>query len=168
MNNPMNNEQSLTYAQDLLQPWTLSSETLEINRLDVVLAAENLANAVQALRTAQWGYLSAITGIDRPAPQPEGEAPAAEDQIEIIYHFCWGASVASLHVFVPYSNPVVPTVCKIIPSAVLYEQELIEMYGVEISDTPTRAHLLLPDDWPEGVYPLRKSFHGLNSQGGKA
>jgi Ni,Fe-hydrogenase III component G len=29
--------------------------------------------------------------------------------------------------------------------------------------TPDPGKLLLPDDWPDGVYPLRKSFTGLET-----
>ena len=41
--------------------------------------------------------------------------------------------------------------------------ELIEMFGFVIEDTPDPARLLLPDDWPDGVYPLRKAFEGLGA-----
>ena len=32
---------------------------------------------------------------------------------------------------------------------------------IEVEGTPDSSHLLLPDEWPDGVYPLRKDFHGL-------
>ncbi|NMC80497.1 MAG: hydrogenase large subunit, partial [Chloroflexi bacterium] len=51
----------------------------------------------------------------------------------------------------------------LIPSATLYERELMEMMGVQLVGTPSSDRLLLPDEWPENVFPLRKSFTGLNS-----
>jgi Ni,Fe-hydrogenase III component G len=45
--------------------------------------------------------------------------------------------------------------------ATLYERELIEMFGITIEGTPNTDKLLLPDDWPAGVYPLRKEFTGF-------
>jgi len=58
----------------------------------------------------------------------------------------------------PREAPVVPSLSEIIPSAEAFERELREMFGVEISGLKTPERLYLPDDWPEGVYPLRKDF----------
>ena len=58
---------------------------------------------------------------------------------------------------------LVPTICDIIPSATLYERELMELFGVTVEGTPDPARLVLPDEWPEGVYPLRKSFTGTKT-----
>ena len=153
--------QSLDKAESLLSPWTDSFTRPDDHRLDVVLAAKDLAAAAAALVEVRWGYLAAITGIDRPAIAGEDGAPQAEDEIEIMYTFCWGAAITSLRVKVPYSNPVIATVCDLIPSASFYERELMEMYGVVVENTPNPERLMLPDIWPEGVYPLRKSFSGL-------
>jgi Ni,Fe-hydrogenase III component G len=40
----------------------------------------------------------------------------------------------------------------------------MELFGVEIVGTPDTDRLVLPDDWPHGVYPLRKSFTGFDSE----
>ncbi len=130
----------------------------ENNRLDIVIPAEALLGSVQALQQAHWGYLAAITGLDHPGiPPTEGE-PAPEGHVEAIYSFCNGPAVLNLRVRLPYSHPVVPSVCGLIPSATLYERELMEMFGVTIEGTPDTSRLILADAWPEGVYPLRKSF----------
>ncbi|MEM5775585.1 MAG: NADH-quinone oxidoreductase subunit C, partial [Anaerolineaceae bacterium] len=85
-----------------------------------------------------------------------------DGSIELMYHFVTGAAVLTLHVWVTYTNPGVPSVANQIPSAVLYELEVAEMFGVKFRNLPTdKEHLLLPDDWPQNVYPLRKSFTGL-------
>ena len=34
----------------------------------------------------------------------------------------------------------------------------MEMFGVTVVDTPNPDRLFLPDEWPAGVYPLRKDF----------
>ncbi|NMC53616.1 MAG: NADH-quinone oxidoreductase subunit C [Chloroflexi bacterium] len=154
----LDNQQSLTLARELLQPWAISESTPAAERLDVEISAENLVPAVQALHQAGWGYLSAITGIDRSSDNPEEEG-----RIEVMYHFSWGGVVTTLRLFVPYANAVIGSVCHEIPSATLYEREMIEMYGIEFPGTPSTEHLLLPDDWPAGVYPMRKSFTGLDT-----
>jgi len=144
----------LTNTQTLLAPLAGMITQPEANRLDAVLSADQLTAAAAAL-LAQDFYLSAITGLDLPP------AEEREGQIELLYHFCKGAAVVTLRLMVPYSSPNAPTMCDLIPSATLYERELIEMFGVELVGTPSTAKLLLPDDWPDGVYPLRKSFTGL-------
>ncbi len=59
---------------------------------------------------------------------------------------------------VPRSEPRVPSLVDIWPSLILQERENWEMFGVVFEGHPDLRHLLLPPDWPEGVYPLRKDF----------
>ncbi len=164
-------------ARELLTPISTDTASPEENRLDVIIPSADLIRAAEILHNAKWGYLSAITGLDHipssVASTEEREwAHIGEDQeqtgfgyggsIEVLYHFCDGAAVVTLRVQLPYQYPVVPSICKIIPSATLFERELIEMFGVNVVNTPNIEHLLLPDDWPAGVYPLRKEFIGFD------
>lgn len=155
----MDTTQALETAEQYLRPLSTEVKIPEANRADYYMPAENLHAAVKALVDARWGYLSAITGLDVPA----AEGSETEGGVDVLYHFCEGAAIATLRLHVPYSNAVVPTVCDLLPAATLYERELIEMLGVQVSDTPNTDHLILPEEWPAGVYPLRKSFTGLGS-----
>ena len=83
--------------------------------------------------------------------------------LEALYHFCQGAAITTLRVSAPYSNPHIPSVCSLIPSATLYERELMELFGFVCDNTTDPTRLVLPDDWPDGVYPLRKSFTGFTA-----
>lgn len=150
----MNTEEILTTTQTELALCADTFNQPEIDRLDVYLDAGRLLTAVKILLD-QGFYLSAITGLDIPPAEDR------EGQIEVLYHFCKKAAIVTPRISVPYSAPVAPTLCGLIPSATLYERELIEMFGVHVDGTPSTARLLLPDDWPDGVYPLRKSFTGL-------
>lgn len=161
----MDTQTALQKAGEILQPFAAEVKTPEANRADYMMPVQNLIPAVQALVDARWGYLAAITGLDCPAPAV-AEGQAAEGAVEVLYHFCEGAAIATLRLKLPYSEAVVPTVCGMLPAATLYERELIEMLGVTVVDTPNTDHLILPDDWPAGVYPLRKSFTGLDSEKG--
>ena len=170
----MDLETALSRAQTLLEPLGAALIRPAPDRLDAVLSRERLIDAVGALQGASWGYLSAITGLDHPAPAPKKPAPGAagtapvppaENLIEALYHFSNGAAVATLRVTIPYSDARLPSICGLVPSAVLYEQELAEMFGVTVDGIPVTGHLLLPDGWPAGQYPLRKSFTGLPRAG---
>ncbi len=151
-------EELLQNAENLLVSYVVRVNRPEPNRLDVFLERENLLAAVKTLVDARWGYLSTITGIDRPAaPADEGQNPP-DGEIEVLYSFCAGAAVVSLRVRAPYSDAALPSICPLIPSATLGERELMEMFGVKVEGTPDTSRLILADSWPDGVYPLRKSF----------
>jgi NADH:ubiquinone oxidoreductase subunit C len=137
----------LQTAQTLLNRWSAAFSTPEANRLDVKLTADDLLAAVGALSDGHWGYLGGITGLD-------GGVEAGE--IEALYHFCAGAVVVSLRIRAPRSGASLPSICPIVPSASVFEREVSEMLGVTFVGTPDPSRLFLPDDWPDGIYPLLK------------
>jgi Ni,Fe-hydrogenase III component G len=143
-------EDILTLANDLLVNWVWAAESNrpELNRLDVsLLSPDDLVPMTVALRVQRLGYLAAITGLD---PGPESE------ELEVLYHFCAGQAVITLRVSIPRAGGAVATLSEVIPSAEVYERELSEMFGVAVTGLRKPQHLYLPDDWPEGVYPLLK------------
>jgi Ni,Fe-hydrogenase III component G len=131
-------------AQELLTNWIIEARTPEANRFDIVLDRENLLAALAALVEARWGYFITVTGLD------QGES------FELLYHLASGAAVLTLRVSLPRAEPTVNSITSVVPSAVVYERELKEMFGLTIIGLPELGHLFLPDSWPEGVYPLRK------------
>jgi Ni,Fe-hydrogenase III component G len=143
----MNTDTTLKIANDLLTNWTIETAAPEANRIDVVIDDANLLAAVNALAGSHWGYLAGITGLD---------LGVEAGQIEVLYHFCSGKAVVTLRVRTPRDHADVPSIAAILPSANFYERELHEMLGVEVIDLANLNHLFLPDDWPDGVYPLRK------------
>lgn len=145
----MDTELALRNAAELLAASPENSNNPNATRLDVHLAADQLLPAANILIGSHWGYLSAITGMD---------LGLEKGQLEILYHFCSGAAITTLRVQTPRAAARVPSLTGIIPSARLYELELREMLGVEITDLANPTHLFLPDEWPEGIYPLRVDF----------
>ncbi|MCS7060737.1 MAG: NADH-quinone oxidoreductase subunit C [Anaerolineae bacterium] len=139
----------LQAAQSILAPWAKEFTYPDPMRLDVALAAGDIAPAAAALRAAGWGYLTAITGLD---------LGVEAGKLEVLYHFCDGPALVNLRVTLPRDNPVINSVCGAIPSASFFERELSEMFGVTVAGTPNPDKLFLPEDWPDGVYPLRKDF----------
>ena len=151
----MSVEETLQTGLALVAEWSLETTEPEPNRIDVVIDVEKLIGAVTALQQGHWGYLSAITGLD---------LGVEAGQLEVLYHFCNGAAVLTLRVRISRDDAHVPSVYGVIPSVSFYERELIEMFGVTVDGTPNTDRLFLPDDWPEGVYPLRKDFNIKNAQ----
>lgn len=137
----------LEWALQIVSKWALEHSVPAADRLNVRIRSEHSAAAAHALMNARWGYLTAITGLDE---------LSENGQLEVLYHYCRGASVLTLRAFLPRENPVVPSVCSVVPIATVYERELAEMFGITVVGTPDSSRLFLPDDWPDQLYPLRK------------
>ncbi|HML02209.1 MAG TPA: NADH-quinone oxidoreductase subunit C [Candidatus Bathyarchaeia archaeon] len=106
----------------------------------------------------EFKHISTITGSD------------LGQEMELMYHLAHEGSVElSVRVKVPKNNPSVPSITNIIPGAVLYEREVHDVLGVTFEGHPDLSRLILPEEWPEGVYPLRKDekFEELRKIGSK-
>jgi len=91
-------------------------------------------------------HITTITAID------------AGEEIEIIYHlFSQGVSL-NLKTTTPMATAEIETITDILPGATLYEREAQDLMGLKFKNHPDPRRLILPDDWPEGVYPLRKAY----------
>jgi Ni,Fe-hydrogenase III large subunit/Ni,Fe-hydrogenase III component G len=55
-------------------------------------------------------------------------------------------------------TPDVPTITGLIPGAAWAEREVRDMIGVTPTGHPDLRRLVLPDDWPADVHPLRRDF----------
>lgn len=82
--------------------------------------------------------------------------------LELLYHFSSDAegSVLSLRVALPKEKPEIDSLAPHLKGAEWVERELRELLGVEFRGHPDPRRLLLSDDWPEGVYPLRHDAEG--------
>jgi Ni,Fe-hydrogenase III component G len=152
----------LEQASHPLQAWAVATNAPEPNRVDITVRPENLLSAVQLMVDLQWGYLATITGLDLGAPPAEG-APGG---LEILYHFCSGAAILTLRVLLPYDAAALPSIDRLVPAATIYEREVKEMFGVEFQNMRDPRRLFLPDDWEEGVFPLRKEFQAKETPAG--
>ena len=145
----MSVETDLQTASALVERWAKASDAPEANRLNVTVDASDLLAAIQALHESDWGYLATITGLDLGVEAGE---------LAVLYHFCVGLAVFTLWVRIPRDAASIPSIHSIIPSVSFYERELSEMFGITVVGAPSSERLFLPDDWPAGVYPLRKDF----------
>lgn len=59
---------------------------------------------------------------------------------------------------VPKKNPEIDSVTPFYPAFLLHEMELQDLFGADIDGLPTKKHYPLPDNWPEGQYPMRKEW----------
>jgi Ni,Fe-hydrogenase III component G len=144
----------------------LGARALEIanpdrRRIFLKVAPADLVPAATLLRDKyDCAHLSTISGVDK------GET------FEFLYHFASPVAVISVRIEIPRAEPRFASICPVIPGAVLYERELQEMFGVTVEGIPDGRRLNLPDDWPEGQYPLRKDWKHVRPEevipGGKS
>jgi len=124
-----------------------------LRRIFIKVATADLVPAVALLRDKyDCAFLSTITGLDT------GEA------FEFLYHFASPVTTIHVRTQVPRSDPRLPSICSVIPGAVLYERELQEMFGIVVEGIPDGRRLNLPDDWPDGQYPMRKDWKHVRPQ----
>jgi len=80
--------------------------------------------------------------------------------IEILYHFVIEEInlLISFRVKLDKSDLRIDSLVPVFEAANWIEREIHEMLGVDFKGHPDLRRLLLPDDWPECVYPLRKDY----------
>jgi len=80
---------------------------------------------------------------------------------EVLYHFAFeddtpAGVVATLRVHLDEKAPSVESISHVVPAAEWIEREMRELLGIEFRNHPDMRRLLLAEDWPAEVYPLRR------------
>jgi Ni,Fe-hydrogenase III component G len=117
-----------------------------VTRLFATVAKEDAHEVVRYMFRDMGARLAIASGVDtRPG-------------IEILYHMAFDAYdvIVTVKVLVKKPELGMPTFTDFMPAAEWIEREIHELLGVNFIGHPRMEKLLLPDDWPEGVYPLRK------------
>lgn len=84
---------------------------------------------------------------------------AASGAFRLSYVFALpGGRWHTVETLVDAETPEFPSVTPEIPAAHWYEREVQDMLGLTAAGHPDPRRLVLHDDWPDGVYPLRKDF----------
>jgi Ni,Fe-hydrogenase III component G len=67
-----------------------------------------------------------------------------------------GEVVVVVQVKVDRNKPEVPSLAPVVDGAIVYEREIHDLFGIVPLEHPDLRRQVLPEDWPAGVYPLRK------------
>jgi len=91
------------------------------------------------------------------------------DHLSATYHlelFCENSPSLSVAVITscPKEDPKIPSLGEVFPSSVPYERENQEFLGIIFEGIPDPRRLFLPDDFPEGIYPLRLDEKGITPE----
>jgi len=83
----------------------------------------------------------------------------SDDCFEVLYHYAYDqvGCVVTLKAFIrDRENPAIESIAPFMPAAEWIEREIHDLFGIEFKNHPDMRRLILSDDWPRGVYPLRK------------
>jgi NADH:ubiquinone oxidoreductase subunit C len=138
-----------TDHDELLEWLKRTATTLSMPRKERIIATfppTMLREGLQQLIDTFFNRLITITGND------------VGMHIELIYHLGRENTVISIKTLVLKKNSKHPTISDLLPTATLYEQEVHELFGICFQGHPNLAPLLLPDNWPPQVYPMRNEW----------
>ena len=88
------------------------------------------------------------------------------NHMEILYHFTLEEIdlLISLRVKLPKERLEIDSLAPIFEGANWIEREIHELLGINFKRHPDLRRLLLSDDWPEGVYPLRRDYQEWDNE----
>jgi Ni,Fe-hydrogenase III large subunit/Ni,Fe-hydrogenase III component G len=131
----------------------LQTPTLQPGKISVRVNAGVHRDALKILLDKDESTgISAITGVDL------GES------IEVMYHVRVHGIIATIRTQVPKKDPRIKTIVDILPGANFHEREVADLFGVTFEGHPDPGRLVLPEDWPKDVFPLRKDAEITNIQ----
>jgi Ni,Fe-hydrogenase III component G len=117
-------------------------------RVYIEIRPESISRAARFIFQDLGARFNTATGFD------------ARRHFEILYHFIFEDInlLISLRVKLDKSRPQINSLVPIMEAANWIEREIYEMLGIQFIGHPDLRRLLLPDDWPEGVHPLRCDY----------
>jgi Ni,Fe-hydrogenase III large subunit/Ni,Fe-hydrogenase III component G len=118
-------------------------------RLFLTVDRENIQDVADYLFNTAKARLILSAGTDK---------SPINDTYEVTYVFSLDRDnlIIALKEVVPPSDPRVPSLTNIIPGADWHEREMRDLMGIVPEGHPDPRRLVVSDDWPDDVFPLRK------------
>ena len=121
----------------------------------ITVPRESIREALQELKDAGYNgycFVSAVDHLETPV------RPGPPERFEVIYQLrrmdTW--EEVRVRVFVPESDPRVPSVHDIFTPANWDERETWDLFGIHFEGHPDLDRILMPDDWVG--HPLRRDY----------
>jgi Ni,Fe-hydrogenase III component G len=143
----MNSEEIFARINGDIRDLVLETAVAAPRRINVKVDRAQLLAVLAYLKDQlQFTHLATISGVD------------LGEHFEVLYHLSNDTTSVHVRIMTPRAQPHIPSVCPLIPGAILYERELQDMFGMVVDNIPDPRRLLLCDEWPAGQYPLRKDW----------
>jgi formate hydrogenlyase subunit 5 len=136
----------LGILQEKFKGTSVRVQPQQLGKVAVAADASTHRDVLKALLEAdEKTAVIAITGIDLGA------------NLGVFYHIRTSKSgIITIRVEVPKEKPQIKTISDLMPGAAFDEMEVTDLVGVVFEGHPSPGRLVLPDNWPDGVFPLRK------------
>jgi Ni,Fe-hydrogenase III component G len=122
-------------------------------RVYIEIKPESLVEVATYIFKNLEARLNIASGVDTPSA------------IEILYHFSieymepvFLNLIISLRVKLDRNKPSIISLAPVFNGANWIEREMHDILGIHFEGHPDMRKLLLPDEWPDGVYPLRSDY----------
>jgi NADH-quinone oxidoreductase subunit C len=141
------NQQQLNDRLSEIKDKLIAIEQKADKRIFLLCESENSFTVNKFLFEALGARFCIATGID------------AEDCFEIIYHYSYDQTgcIINIKAFIrDRERPAIESITPFLPAAEWIEREIHDILGIDFKNHPNLKRLILADDWPDGVYPLRK------------
>ena len=126
---------------------------IDRDEMTVFVRREDILGVAQSARDdadLRFELCSGISGVHY--PQEEGR------ELHVVYHLLSMTHKRRirLEVTAPDSDPHVPSVVSVYPTADWHERETYDFFGVIFDGHPSLTRIMMPDDWPG--HPQRKDY----------
>jgi Ni,Fe-hydrogenase III large subunit/Ni,Fe-hydrogenase III component G len=137
--------------RERIGPGLLEAREMEPDLLWLQVDPAQVRPATRALNQEPDARFLVTVGIDeRPLDRGYG--------IVHLFSFDSNNLFVALNCSVEEGKERIDSITPLIPGAGWSEREFQDVIGVRAEGLPDPRRLLLPDDWPEGLYPLRRDF----------
>jgi len=143
------NQEELNSRLSEIKDKLIAIEQKANNRIYLLCEAENSYDISKFLFEDVGCRFVIVTGID------------ADNCFELLYHFAYDqlGYVITVKAFIrDRKNPAIESITPFLLAAEWIEREIHDTLGIDFKNHPNLKRLILADDWPEGVYPLRKEI----------
>jgi formate hydrogenlyase subunit 5 len=136
----------LSVLQSKFEGTSVQVQPNQLGKAAIIAGASTHRDVLKAMLEAdEKTAVIAITGIDLGAT------------IGVFYHIRTSETgIITIKVEVPKEEPQIKTITDLMPGATFDEMEVNDLLGVVFQGNPSPGRLVLPDNWPDGVFPLRK------------
>jgi NADH-quinone oxidoreductase subunit C len=125
--------------------WPDRKAFLQHNGGFVDVVPGELLHVLEFLKMNGFSRLIMITGLE------------VTSGLQLLYHLANGEHVITARIEIPLdAGASIASITGVFQGATLYERETHDLLGVNFSGHPDLRPLVLPDDWPAGIHPLRK------------
>lgn len=144
----MSEEKALSAIQEKFSGALIDVNEWNERRVYITVDKNDIPEICRFMYENLGGRLIIISGID------------TRSGFEILYHFMFPKEhqVITVKTKVKKTSPEIESIANFMTAANWIEREIFDILGVVFKNHPDPRRILMADDWPEEVYPLRRDF----------